>query len=244
MRANRHQLPTGYSKQPSPPPAVRTARVYTSDPGASSSDPRRSQPCGVAPSIAPSHDRPEGSFLSSAPKNGCTRVNALSQTSVATAKTYSLGPPPNGSIAQSLGSHALVATTHVQIAAPPERVFAVLADPASYADWVVGSDTVRDADADADWPAVGSRFHYRVGFWLLKVNDHTEVLGVDPPARLVMRARARPLGTARVTMLLVARAGGTYVTMTETAGDPRSRLALNRSTDPLCTGETLNRCAV
>lgn len=124
-----------------------------------------------------------------------------------------------------------MATTHAQIAAAPERVFAVLADPAYYADWVVGSHSVRDADSS--WPEVGSRFYHRVGFRLLKVNDHTEVLDVDPPVRLVMHARARPAGTARVTMLLAAQAGGTYVTMTETAGDRLSRLAINRLTDPL-----------
>ena len=54
-----------------------------------------------------------------------------------------------------------------------------------------------------------------------------------PPHRLVMHARARPLGTARVTMLLAERDGGTAVTMIEVAGDRLSRLALNRLTDPL-----------
>jgi uncharacterized protein YndB with AHSA1/START domain len=124
-----------------------------------------------------------------------------------------------------------MATTHTQIAASPDEVFAALANPENYSDWVVGSDTVRDADPA--WPKVGSRFHHRVGFGLLKVNDHTEVLAVDPPHRLVMRARARPLGTATVTMLLAGRDGRTDVTMIEVAGDRLSRLALNRLTDPL-----------
>jgi len=39
-----------------------------------------------------------------------------------------------------------MATTREHIAAAPERVFAVLAEPGNYADWVVGSDTIRDAD--------------------------------------------------------------------------------------------------
>ncbi len=124
-----------------------------------------------------------------------------------------------------------MAITHKQMAAPPERVFAVLADPAKYADWVVGSDIIRDADAN--WPAVGARFHHRVGFWMFKVNDHTEVLDVDPPLRLVMHARARPVGTAQVTMLLTEYTGGTYVTMIESAGDRLSRVGINRLTDPL-----------
>ena len=124
-----------------------------------------------------------------------------------------------------------MATTRTQIAASPDEVFAALANPENYGDWVVGSDTIRDADPA--WPKVGSRFHHRVGFGLLKVSDHTEVLAVDPPHRLVMRARARPLGSAKVTMLLAGRGGRTNVTMIEVAGDRLSGLALNRLTDPL-----------
>lgn len=122
-----------------------------------------------------------------------------------------------------------MATAHIHMDLPLERVFAVLATPATYADWVVGSDTIRDADLN--WPALGSRFHHRVGLGPLKVEDHTEVIEVDPPRRLVMRARARPLGTALVSMLLEPRDGGTDVTMTETAGDPLSRLSINALTD-------------
>jgi uncharacterized protein YndB with AHSA1/START domain len=125
----------------------------------------------------------------------------------------------------------IVATTDTQFSVPPERVFAVLSDPESYADWVVGSHSIRDADPD--WPAVGSRFHHRVGAGPLNVKDHTEVLEVDPPRRLVLRARARPLGTAKVEIVLEPRDGGTHVTMTEVAGDPLSQLAINRLTDPL-----------
>lgn len=115
------------------------------------------------------------------------------------------------------------------MAVAPERVFDVLADPVGYADWVVGSDKIRDADPR--WPAVGTRFHHRVGVWPIKVNDHTEVLEAARPHRLVLKARARPLGTARVEMRMEARDGGTHVTMIETAGDPLSRLAINPLTD-------------
>jgi uncharacterized protein YndB with AHSA1/START domain len=124
-----------------------------------------------------------------------------------------------------------VATTEAEFSVPPERVFAVLADPKSYADWVVGSHSV--GDADPDWPAVGSRFQHRVGAGPLTLKDHTEVLEVDPPHRIVLRARARPLGTAKVEMVLKPSNGGTHVTMTEVAGDPLSRLAINPLTDPL-----------
>jgi uncharacterized protein YndB with AHSA1/START domain len=122
-----------------------------------------------------------------------------------------------------------MATNHIQLDAPPERVFAVLADPNAYGDWVVGSDTIRDADPN--WPAVGSRFHHRVGAGPFKVNDHTEVVDVDPLRKLVLHARARPVGTALVTMLWEPRDGGSWVTMKEEAGDPLSRLGINPLTD-------------
>ena len=124
-----------------------------------------------------------------------------------------------------------MATTEDQFTVPPERVFAVLSDPVSYADWVVGSHSIRDADPN--WPAVGTRFHHRVGAGPLTISDHTEVLEADPPHRLLLRARARPLGTAKVELVLAPRAGGTHVTMTEVAGDPLSKLVLNRLTGPL-----------
>jgi uncharacterized protein YndB with AHSA1/START domain len=124
-----------------------------------------------------------------------------------------------------------VAKTEARFSVSPDRVFAVLSDPDSYGDWVVGSHSVRDADRG--WPAVGSRFHHRVGSGPLTVNDHTEVLHVDPPHRLVLRARARPLGTATVELVLEPHDGGTRVTMIEVAGDPLSRLVINRLTDLL-----------
>lgn len=127
--------------------------------------------------------------------------------------------------------------------ATPERVFAVLADPDAYGHWVVGSDTIRDADDG--FPAVGTRFHHRVGFGPIKVNDHTEVLAADPPRRLQLRARARPLGTAKVTLTLEARGPGhTLVTIVEDAGDPLTRLVFNPLTHLLVRGrnaESLRR---
>ncbi len=63
--------------------------------------------------------------------------------------------------------------------------------------------------------------------------DHTEVLEVEAPRRLVLRARARPLGTAIIRMELTPQGDGTAVTMTEVAGDPLSRVVLNPLTYPL-----------
>jgi uncharacterized protein YndB with AHSA1/START domain len=128
------------------------------------------------------------------------------------------------------------------IAASAERIFAVLSDPDAYGYWVVGSDTIRDADEA--WPAVGTRFHHRVGWGPIKINDHTEVLAVDAPHRLQLKAKARPLGTARVTLTLERRGGGTLVTMVEDAGDPLTRLVFNPLTHLLVRGrntESLRR---
>lgn len=99
------------------------------------------------------------------------------------------------------------------IDAPPERVFAILADAARYADWVVGSQRVREADPD--FPTPGARFHHSVGVWPFVVRDHTEVVESDPPRRLKLEAKARPFGCATITLELVPQDGGTCVTMVE-----------------------------
>jgi uncharacterized protein YndB with AHSA1/START domain len=118
-----------------------------------------------------------------------------------------------------------VSESRLQIDASPRRVFAVLADPRSYAYWVVGSKRIRGADPD--WPAVGSRFHHAVGFGPLKVHDSTHVEAVKPGRMIQLKARARPLGTARVRLELRRRGRGTQVTMFEGPGDRLSAVLFN-----------------
>lgn len=137
-----------------------------------------------------------------------------------------------------------MATNHRFLRASPERVFDVLEDSQAYGDWIVGSDTIRDTDPH--WPAPGSRFHHRVGIGPFKLNDHTEIVEIDPPRRLVLHARARPMGTALVTLVLEPEDGGTRLTMRETAGDLLSRLGINPLTDwilHLRNRESLRRLA-
>jgi uncharacterized protein YndB with AHSA1/START domain len=105
---------------------------------------------------------------------------------------------------------------------PPEKVFDVLSDADSYADWVVGSKTIRGVDGP--FPARGSRFHHKVGVGPLEVADHTSVLESERPNRLVLHAKARPLGTARVELTLEPVGKGTRVTMVEDGGDTVSKL--------------------
>ncbi len=121
--------------------------------------------------------------------------------------------------------------TAIHVDAVPERVFAVLSDPRSFGDWVVGSETIRDADAH--WPAAGARFHHTVGSGPLKVDDHTEVLESHPPHRLVLRAKARPLGTACVTLTITPQGGGSEIIMREQAADLLSKLQFNPIVQPL-----------
>lgn len=110
-----------------------------------------------------------------------------------------------------------MARNRVHIDAAPEEVFAVLSDPYCYPKWVVGAAGVRDHDET--FPEVGSRFHHKVGSWPIGLNDHTEVIEVDPPHRIVLQAKARPLGTATIAIDLEESAGGTELTMEERPGD-------------------------
>ena len=106
-----------------------------------------------------------------------------------------------------------MATTTAHVAASPERVFAVLSDPRSYEYWVVGSKEIRHWDPD--FPATGTKFHHTFLIGPLPIRDTTSVLEVDPPRRLLLRARARPTGIAHVTLELEPQDGGTRVSITE-----------------------------
>jgi uncharacterized protein YndB with AHSA1/START domain len=112
---------------------------------------------------------------------------------------------------------------------PPAAVWDVLADPAEYGRWVVGSKDIRDADSG--FPAAGTRFHHSVGIGPLTLRDETEVLEVEPPRRMRLRARARPLGEATVTIELSPEAGGTVVEMVEHPAGPFAAFVLKPLAD-------------
>ncbi len=101
---------------------------------------------------------------------------------------------------------------HIGVA--PPVVFAVLADGWLYSDWVVGTSHVRAVDAS--WPAEGAKLYHAVGVWPLVMRDETVVEQVDIDRLLVLTAKGRPLGQARVTIDLQIDGGGTAVKMTET----------------------------
>ncbi|SDE39958.1 SRPBCC family protein [Glycomyces harbinensis] len=117
----------------------------------------------------------------------------------------------------------------VTVPAPPEVVFAVLADGWGYASWVVGASRIRDADAD--WPAKGTRICHSIGPWPLLIQDTTTVVAVRPPSLLVLDARMWPLGKARVRFDLAPAEGGTAITMREVAtGGPLALLPVSVQT--------------
>ena len=86
----------------------------------------------------------------------------------------------------------MAAENEIEIDAPPERVWEVLADPECFDDWVVGAKDVRDADDE--WPAVGSKLHHSSGVGPLTIDDETTVEASEPPHRLVLLAQARRRG--------------------------------------------------
>lgn len=102
------------------------------------------------------------------------------------------GPAPG----PSSGHWSGAPTASIEIAATQAAVYACVADPTTYPSWLPGADRVRSVDAS--WPDPGSAFHHVVGWGPLKVADTTEVLAVDAPTRLDLRARLGPFGAADV----------------------------------------------
>jgi uncharacterized protein YndB with AHSA1/START domain len=117
-----------------------------------------------------------------------------------------------------------MAENEIVVAVPPEQVFAVLADGPRYHEWVMGAADVRDADAS--WPAPGSRIHHSTGVGPLTIDDSTEVVACDPPRHLELLAHLGPLGSFRVVFTLEGIAGGqTRVQMDEAPVAGVSKLA-------------------
>lgn len=63
-----------------------------------------------------------------------------------------------------------------------------------------------------------------MGAGWLTVADHTRVLVMEPDRRVVLEARAQPLGRAHVTVELGSEGSGTRVTMIEDGADRKGRL--------------------
>jgi hypothetical protein len=137
-----------------------------------------------------------------------------------------------------------MATNERTVHATVDEVWAVLADGWLYPLWVVGASRMREVDEH--WPAVGARLHHSVGSWPLLVDDETEVVDVTPGASLTLRARARPTGTAHVTVRLESLGAQTRVVIEEDAVSGPGRLVPKPLRDVGLTWrnvETLRRLA-
>ena len=106
---------------------------------------------------------------------------------------------------------AVTVSCHARVS--PERVWACLADPYSFAEWVAGTSRIRSADAS--WPAPGAELHHSWGVWPVKVRDHTTVIAADPPRRLLLEARARPAGAVHAEIRVLTEPGGAHVVLYE-----------------------------
>lgn len=93
-----------------------------------------------------------------------------------------------------------MAETRRRVDATPAQVWAQLTDAWLFPTWVVGATHIRDVEPD--WPAPGSRIQHKVGVWPLVINDTTQVVEAEEPVRLVLQARAWPVGEARVEMII------------------------------------------
>ena len=133
--------------------------------------------------------------------------------------------------------------SEIVIDVPPEDVWATLADGSSFDKWVVGCKEIR-AEEGA-WPAVGSSIHHTVGVGPATIDDTTTVEVSEPPSRLVLRAKARPVGVARVDIALRPLDGGrTCVAMEEGPIDGPAAKIPEVVTDAMLAGrnaETLSR---
>jgi uncharacterized protein YndB with AHSA1/START domain len=113
---------------------------------------------------------------------------------------------------------------------PPERAFAVLAEPRTYGFWVVGAREIHEADSR--WPAPGTAFRHSQGRWPLTLSDTTRVIASDPPRRLELEARVRPLLVSRVVLTLEPEDAGTLVRMDEEPTGGLLELALRLPPGP------------
>ncbi|MDQ4071056.1 MAG: SRPBCC family protein [Actinomycetota bacterium] len=90
-----------------------------------------------------------------------------------------------------------MACNRTVIDAPARTVFAVLSDPRTYDEFVVGTKRIRRFEPP--WPEVGSVFHHTLGVGPLILRDLTCVAEVEDGHRLVLRAQMRPFAVNKVS---------------------------------------------
>jgi hypothetical protein len=94
-----------------------------------------------------------------------------------------------------------------------QQVWDVIADGWTYSQWVVGNTRMRAVDPR--WPAPGSKIHHTIGIWPVVVNDETVVESSTPLEELVLLAKGRPFGGARIVLRLSDTGDGCRIEMAE-----------------------------
>lgn len=95
-----------------------------------------------------------------------------------------------------------MAVRNILVSAAPQQVWDVLADGWSYDQWVVGTTDIRRVDPG--FPAEGANLAYTVDRGPIHMKDRTTVRIAEPLHRLEMEANARPVGTARISVEVLA----------------------------------------
>jgi uncharacterized protein YndB with AHSA1/START domain len=99
------------------------------------------------------------------------------------------------------------------MAGDAHQVWDVLSDGWLFPVWVVGATHMRDVDDT--WPAPGAQLHHEVGAWPMSLSDTTQVIESDPGRRLVLRARAWPVGEAVIEITVEPHPDGASVQLAE-----------------------------
>lgn len=115
---------------------------------------------------------------------------------------------------RSSPEHASSLTVKRDTTASRDEVWAVIADGWTYSQWVVGNSRMRAVGPR--WPQVGSSIRHSIGVWPLLRNDVTIVEECQPAKHLVLLAKGRPFGKARITLRLFdLEDGGCRIEMAE-----------------------------
>lgn len=99
-----------------------------------------------------------------------------------------------------------------------EQVWNVIADGWTYSQWVVGNTRMRAVDPT--WPSPGAVIHHTIGVWPVTLNDETVVESATPREELVLLAKGRPFGSARITLRLRDSETGCRIEMAEVPVSP------------------------
>jgi hypothetical protein len=111
-----------------------------------------------------------------------------------------------------------------------EALWLVLADAASYAQWLLHLTEIRQIDGD--WPTPGAAFEYRFRWGPIKLSGRATVLQAHPPGHVRVRWRRGLLGVSIADVSLQPVADRTVVRVTE---EPEGLFA-GVSTNPLVDG--------